>query len=332
MSDFKPLERQIRILQQFTLKSEITVDWLFEYFGRLVSKRTLQRDLIALSSANVPLKEKRGAHGQIFWSLDPNYLKFIPMTLGIDEFISSLLLKKMAMIFKNTPIENDIRTLDNKLKQLITDDILSTGGKLQNLEPYFSTLNFGYIDYSDYGEQLQKYLFAAINQRQCRITYQSANTTKPKQYTVHPYSLLLLGGTFYGVVYHPRHKKFIHLLIHRIQKMDVKQEIFERNSDFDLKKYISGALGIWHDKPERIQIKFYPVVATRIAERIWQKDQKIIRQTDGSIILELNVTVSWELVAWILRWGSFAEVLFPKKLIEMVGSEIKNLNKIYSNH
>ena len=181
MPDLKPLERQIRILQQFTLKSEITVDFLFEYFERSVSKRTLQRDLIALSSANVPLEEKREAHGRILWSLNHNYLKFIPMTLGVDEFISSLLLKRMAGIFKNTPIEKDIRALDNKLKQLITDDILSTSGDLQNLEPYFSTLNIGYIDYSNYGEQLQKYLYATINRKPIQITYRSAYTDKPKQ-------------------------------------------------------------------------------------------------------------------------------------------------------
>lgn len=329
MPDLKPLERQIRILQQFTLKSEITVDWLYEYFERSVSKRTLQRDLIALSAANVPLNEKRGAHGQIFWSLDPNYLKFIPMTLGMDEFISSLLLKRMAGIFQNTPIENDIKTLDNKLKQLITDDILSSSNDLQDLEPYFSTLNFGYIDYSNYGEQLQKYLYATINQKPILVTYRSANTDISKRYTVHPHSLLLHKGTFYGVVYHPRYKKFIHLLIHRIEKMEIKDEVFERDPGFNLEKYMSSALGIWHADPEPVTIKFYPNVAGRIAERIWQKDQKIIKNKDGSIILKLNVTVSYELVAWILRWGSFAEVLSPPKLVDMVKSEIIKLNKNY---
>ncbi|MFH2048356.1 MAG: WYL domain-containing protein [bacterium] len=329
MSDLKPLERQIRILQQFTLKSEITVDWLFEYFERSVSKRTLQRDLIALTAANVPLEEKRGAHGQIFWSLNPNYLKFIPMTLGMDEFISSLLLKRMAGIFKNTPIEKDIKTLDNKLKQLITDDILSTGSDLQNLEPYFSTLNFGYIDYSNYGEQLQKYLYSAINRKPIQVTYRSAYTDKPKRFTVHPHSLLLHRGTFYGVVFHPKHEKFIHLLIHRIEKMKILDETFERSLDFDLEKYMSSALGIWHAEPEFVQIEFYSNVANRIAERIWQKDQKIIENEDGSIILELNITVSYELVAWILRWGAFAEVLLPKKLVEMVKTEVNNLNNIY---
>jgi len=319
MSDIKPLERQIRILQQFTLKSEITVDRLFEYFERLVSKRTLQRDLIALASANVPLKETRKAHGQIAWSLDPDYLKFIPMTLGLDEFISSLLLKRLAGIFKNTPIEADIQTLDNKVKQLITDDVLATGDHLQNLEPYFSSLQFGYIDYSNYGEQLQKYLFAAINRKKCNIKYKSAYTDQPKQFTVHPHSLLLHHGTFYGVVFQPKHKAFIHLLIHRIQSICVEEESFERNPEFNLEKYVSDALGIWHDQPEIVQIKFYPEVSIRIAERIWQKNQKIIHNQDGSIILELNVTVSYELVAWILRWGSFAEVLSPSKLVEMVG-------------
>jgi len=97
-----------------------------------------------------------------------------------------------------------------------------------------------------------------------------------------------------------------------------------------LEEFISTALGVWHDKSEKVQIKFFPDVANRIAEQIWQKDQKIEKQDDGSIIPELNVAVSYELVARILCWGSFAKVLLLVKLVDMVRSEVKNLNKIYS--
>ena len=329
MPDLKPLERQIRILQQFTLKKELTVDLLFELFERLVSRRTIQRDLIALTAANVPLNERRGAHGQIYWSLNPNYLKFIPMTLGVDEVISSLLLKRLGNIFRNTPIADDISALDKKLKQLITDDILSTSDNLQNLEPFFSSLQFGYIDYIDCGEQLQKFLYAAINKKICSVIYKAAYSEKPKRYSIMPYFLLLHRGAFYGIVYQPNHKSYIHLLIHRIQKIDVLDKSFQRDQKFKLDEFISTALGVWHDKPEKVRIKFHSDVATRVAERIWQKDQKIEKQNDNSIILELNVAVSYELVAWILRWGSFAEVLSPPKLIEMIKTEVKNLNKIY---
>ncbi|MBU4443950.1 MAG: WYL domain-containing protein [Candidatus Marinimicrobia bacterium] len=331
MPDLKPLERQIRILQQFTLKKELTVDFIFELFERSVSRRTIQRDLIALTAANVPLNERKGAHGQIHWSLNPNYLKFIPMTLGVDEVISSLLLKRLGSIFRNTPIADDISALDKKLKQLITDDILSTSDDLQNLEPFFSSLQFGYIDYSDCGEQLQKFLYAAINKRICSVIYKAAYSEKPKRYLIMPYSLLLHRGAFYGIVYQPNHKSYIHLLIHRIQKIDVLDKSFQRDPVFKLEEFISTALGVWHDKPEKVRIKFFPDVATRIAERIWQKDQEIEKQADGSIILELNVAVSYELVAWILRWGSFAEVLAPVKLVDMVRSEVKKLNKMYSD-
>jgi len=329
MPDLKPLERQIRILQQFTLKQSITVNFLYDYFDRQVSRRTLQRDLLALAAANVPLKEERGAHGQIHWSLDPNYLKFIPMTLGMDEFISSLLLQRMGDIFAATPIAKDIKKLDDKLRQLVTDDILRSVGDLQELEPYFSRLNVGYIDYSDYGEQLQKYLFATINRRQFQVTYQSAYRSKPKRFTVQPYSLVLYRGTFYGIVYHPKHKNFLHLLIHRIQQLDIKEQTFTRDPDFNLEEYMSGALGIWHATPEPVAIKFLPEVAPRVAERIWQQDQTITRLEDGAIILQLKIAVSYELVAWILRWGRFAEALNPPRLVEMVREEVKNLQKTY---
>jgi len=45
VTDLKPLERQIRILQQFTLKKELTVDFLFELFERSVSKQTTSEGL-----------------------------------------------------------------------------------------------------------------------------------------------------------------------------------------------------------------------------------------------------------------------------------------------
>lgn len=331
MSDLKPLERQIRILQQLSLNKEITVDSLFEIFEWQVTKRTLQRDMIALSSANIPLSERRGAHGQIHRSLNPNYLKFIPMTLGMDEFIASLLLEKLETVFAKTPIENDIKNFDKKIKQLVTDDVLSTSDKIGNIEPYFSSLRFGYIDYSDYGEQLQKFLHSAITKRICRVIYKAAYSEKPKQYKIYPYSLLLHKGAFYGIVYQPKHKAFIHLLIHCIQKIELLNDNFLRDPEYNMEDFIANAFGVWHEKPEDVEIEFAPEIATKIAERTWQPQQEVRHKDDGSIISKLHLAVSYELVAWILRWGSFAEVLSPPKLFDLVKNEVKKLNKIYSD-
>jgi len=330
MTDLKPLERQIRILQLLTLDREITVDVLFNHFERNVTRRTLQRDLIALSAANVPIDERRGAHGQIYWSLQPGYLKFIPMMLGLDEFIASLLLEKLGGIFANTPIEQDIQNLDKKIKQLVTSDVLKILDSPVKIHPCFAILQHGYIDYADYGLQLQQFLFAALHRRVCTVTYRAAYSERPKQFIIHPYSLVLFKGAFYGVAYQPKHQSYLPLLIHRIEKLEISETGFTQNSEYNLDSYFSKSLGIWHEEPENVVIRFAPELATKIAERIWQKDQTIERLEDGGILLKLRVAVTFELVAWILQWGSFALAISPPKLVEMVKVEVEKLNNIYS--
>lgn len=331
MADIKALERQIRILQQLTLNKELTVELLYELFERGVSKRTLQRDLIALRMANVPIEERRGAHGAIFWSLNPGYLKFIPMTIGMQEFIASLLLNRLGSVFKRTPIEDDIHNLNQKIKQLLPGNVLLSSESVANIEPYFTTLDFGYIDYTLYGQQLQNFLNATLTRRECRVIYHSVANEKPKTFSIHPYALLLHKGSFYGIVFQPRYKQYLHLLIHRIVDLTITDEQFERNPDFDLEQFVANAMGIWHENPEDVEIEFNATISSSITERIWQQNQQITKLPNGNVVLKLHVAVTYELVAWILRWGSFAKVLAPPKLIEMVTTEIKNLQKIYTS-
>jgi len=47
--------------------------------------------------------------------------------------------------------------------------------------------------------------------------------------------------------------------------------------------------------------------------------------------LKLRVAVTFELVAWILQWGSFGLAISPPKLVEMVKTEVDNLQRKYSS-
>jgi len=51
---------------------------------------------------------------------------------------------------------------------------------------------------------------------------------------------------------------------------------------------------------------------------------------DGSLIVELQVGLSPELVSWIFSWNQYAEVLGPPELKEMMAEKVNLLKKIYS--
>ena len=126
MSELSQVERVVRILQRLSLRGEITVGELFAYFEEQVPKRTLQRDLIALSSANIPLATRKGRGKELIWYLDRSLLRFIHETIGNQELLASYFLERLAVITRGTQLEKSIRSLLRKTRQLVSPEIFAT--------------------------------------------------------------------------------------------------------------------------------------------------------------------------------------------------------------
>ncbi len=318
MSEYTPVERAVKILGRLALWHRVTVDDLYNYFDGKVSRRTLQRDLLRLSSADVPLISEPGTGRELVWSVEPRYLKFIPVQMGLDEFFAVEILRSAGHFFKGTPIQEDIEAAMEKMKQLVPEDVLATTRSLSESGAYLDVHKHGYVDYRQKGEYLQTFLWAAVRREICQVVYKRPGEEKEKTFTIHPYTLLHHRGAFYGIVYQPKHQNFIYLLIHRLQSIQPTGESFERDGSFNVDDFLKGTFGIWREDPVEVRIRFAPEVAATIRERIWHPSQKIEEGEDGDLTLTMTVAPNAELVAWILYWGPFARVLAPESLVESV--------------
>ena len=77
-------------------------------------------------------------------------------------------------------------------------------------------------------------------------------------------------------------------------------------------------------------ITFFPEQARYIKERTWARDQRIIDQPDGSIILEMKTSGWWDVKRWVLSHGGDAEVLEPEKLRKEIREEAEEILELYS--
>jgi len=59
MSEFSQINRMIRTLQLLSTRHSITTTDLLDYFDHSISRRTLQRDMLALSDGGVPLVNEK---------------------------------------------------------------------------------------------------------------------------------------------------------------------------------------------------------------------------------------------------------------------------------
>jgi predicted DNA-binding transcriptional regulator YafY len=86
---------------------------------------------------------------------------------------------------------------------------------------------------------------------------------------------------------------------------------------------------VYQGKPVKVRIWFSPDAAGYIKEKIWHDTQKIVPQTDGSIVFEAKVAGTEEIKFSVMSWGSRAEVIEPQSLREEIRLEAETAVEKY---
>ncbi len=322
MPEVKQIERIIRILQRLAVKSEVTVAELYEYFERQVPKRTLQRDLVELSAADLPLQTREGKNRQLIWSIAHDYLRFVPVTMQPKEMIASWLLHTMSDAFAGTPLERDAKSFIAKAKQLAPPGVFA---ELHgDLQPVFGITFTGYIDYRPQAQIISQLIEAITKRRVVKFIYKPHWKDDPSVFEANPYMLLWHKGALYVVALSTRHDNYLLLPVQRIRAVEILITKFRRQPGFSLDKLREGRFGIFGyegQKPECVVLRFNKEIADIIAERIWHPSQKLTRHRDGSLTLEMKVVISDELKGWVASWIQYVSVLSPTGLRIAVGKQ-----------
>jgi len=66
-----------------------------------------------------------------------------------------------------------------------------------------------------------------------------------------------------------------------------------------------------------------------IEDRHWHSSQEYSEADNGSLILELQVGLSPELISWIFSWNEYVDVLSPPELIETMSKKVNRIKKKY---
>lgn len=314
MPEINQIERAVRILRQLSLRGETTVSALYAFFQKQVPKRTLQRDLIALSAANIPLLTKKGRGKEAIWFVDRSYLRFIPETIGSQELLASYFLERLALITKGTQLEKNIQSLLKKTRQLVTPDVFASVDGSDLSGGLFGATYTGYIDYTPHSETIESVLTAAMNRNRCSFTYRRHGSTEKSRFEAEPYMILFHKGALYVVARVVAHDSYILLAIQRIVDVTSTGKRFTRNKSFSLESLRKDRFGIFGHpslKPQKVVLKFSPDIADTICERVWHPTQKLTKHKDGSVTLTMRVPVSDELLGWIASWRGYVTTANP---------------------
>ncbi len=323
MPEMTQLERALRILQRVSTHDRVTVRELFDAFDGTETHRTIQRTLELIQSANIPLQVQRGPHNELAYSMRHTF-DFTTMQLTPDEAIAAALLSQFRSVFQGSSIGEAIDKVFDKMRQIAPEDCIVLPSPFGGAEGMMAYHEPGLVNLDGRGTILRDLFDAIVHTRKCRVRY------KDKSYTVHPYSLVLHMGAMYAIVYHPGHDHHVFLSLPRIKSLKVLDATFVRDAGFRMNDFLKDNFGIWHEEPQDVVIRFSATVRRSLEDRIWHHSQRFEPQPDGGILLHMHAGVSAELVAWVLRWGEFAEALEPAGLRSEVKRRITAMRSIYA--
>ena len=310
----------IRILQILTNRRNVTTKEIRSLLGDSISLRTIQRDLLTLSGAGVPLVNDKISANENIWSLMPHFRNFIPIPLETNEILALQMLKANLTIFKDTAIEKDAEKLVEKIEQIVPSNVFLESENLP-FPDIFENFSAAQFDYSAHNETIANLIQAITERKRCLVWYHS---DKKSTFYIEPEKLIAYNGGLYAIVFLRRPEDFIFLAIQRIEKLKILDDVFPDDHPFDQKEFMKNRFGLFSGEPVEIKLKFDKQIAIHIEGKHWHPSQQMKRYKNGDLAMTLKTGITPELVSWILGWHKFVKIIKPQELIDEV---LENLEK-----
>ena len=291
-----------------------------------VSWRTAMRDIEFMrDDLGAPLVFDRKLNGYVYsephWSM-PN----IRLTEG--DLLAVCVAERVLEGFGDTPLAETLQRAFGKITAALPDEIEA---KPADLAMRYDFTMSGLAIVPD--GVLDTFQQAVRENRQVKMSYYSPGRDEQREYVVEPYLLMQRDGAWYVAARDTARDGRVPLFnLSRVRKLALLDSEFEYIlSDFDRETYLKQMGNVFHGKKTyRVVVDFTGPASFYVAERIWQKEQKLIHRRDGSLRFEARVPHLWDIIPWILRWGRDAKVVGPKELVGEIAAHARDMNQKYS--
>lgn len=286
-----------------------------------VTERSIYRDIISLSEANVPIYYDNG-----YKLASDNFLP--PLNFDLEEYsclhlaLGSSPLKlssKHKVILKRIRAKVDAGMPDRiRKKRLYTQTPIhihiSTTQEEKKAERFYSVIE------------------EAITSNSClEMEYESLESGKSSR-IVEPHFIIFRARAFYFVGYCRTRKSFRTFRMDRVKRIKPTSELFNPRSDVRPGDYFKGSWEFSKGEPVQIKVRFTGAGARLVSGGRHHPSETIEQIDDRTVIYCVTVNGLDEIMRWILGFGNQAEVLEPEELRQKLAVVGDHLNQTYRRH
>ncbi len=152
------------------------------------------------------------------------------------------------------------------------------------------------------------------------LIYQKFMDAVVKTYLFEPYILKEYKSRWYVIGMETGSGKLKTFSLDRVESVTETGVKFKMSVKFDSAKYFEHSLGITvtDDAPEKIELEFSSEMAPYVLTQNLHPTQKILRSDNESLLISLDLIVTFEVINTILSFGENVKVLKPEHLKEKV--------------
>jgi predicted DNA-binding transcriptional regulator YafY len=141
-------------------------------------------------------------------------------------------------------------------------------------------------------------------------------------YTLDPLALRVVDGTAYLDGFALERGELRTFKVERIERVEPTGERADPHPDIDLDALFASAVKTWTGDATRVRVRIASEAAWAVPEYRLSPEQQLVREPDGSVIVEATVAGLVEVTRWVLSWGRHAEALEPPALRAAVRAEL----------
>ena len=257
------------------------------------SERTIYRDLQVLELAGIPWFFDE--HEQCY-RVRPD-CRFPVLNLTDDELVGQAM-ATVATKAKGLDVGSGASPTTRKLAAKSAESAQTI---LADAERLISIFDLKLVDHSRHQEIFKTVQWAVLNRKQLTGQYESPYETKSVTLKLHPYRLCLVKNAWYFIGRPVDEKEPRTYRVARFKTLRMQDQPADVPDDFDLRRYFGNAWAVYRgEKSYDIEIWFSAEAAKIVTETQWHDTQKVVKQKDGSVILQFRIDGLEE----ITNWGS----------------------------
>ncbi len=312
--------RHLEMLRKIPLSpgNPITTTALHQHLmdeGFDVSKRTVERDLIKLTDIG-GLYSEDTAEGYGWGCIQNHTSKF----KGIQPTEALMLILSEKLLLKVMPSEYATRAEARIADAKCT---LNSDNAYSKWQEKLQVISDGYplINNSKFiSESERKVIYECVlNENQIKITYQAKDKKDALHYCLNPLGIIIRGQSHYLVATTKNSpEKPLLFLFHRINTAVNNYTDVEVPRSFTLQEYFAKNPSGWllkaNSEIELVELKVKGFALDTLINNQLADDQQLLQTSTEWTNVKFSCTPTYDLVAWILRYGADVICVAPDYL------------------